>query len=65
MPSDPVEVKCPACGRSRSEWRYANSEGVTVGGLTYCCEGCAKGTRCICELLQTVPMEPKDRRPPT
>ena len=49
------DPKCPACGKARSEWRVNNSRGETQNGKTYCCEGCAQGTQCSCELLQTAP----------
>ena len=38
-----------------SEWRTANSAGFSKNGKTYCCEGCATGGHCTCELLQTAP----------
>jgi len=46
---------CPACGKARSEWRTNNSEGVNAAGKTYCCDGCAEGKECTCEILQTAP----------
>lgn len=59
-----IEQKCPACGRSRNEWRTNNARGETSGGTQYCCEGCAKGNRCVCELRQTALSPSIDQTPP-
>jgi|GEM_PF-1177466 len=49
------EETCPRCHRARREWRSDNSEGFVKEGQTYCCEGCATGGHCTCELMQTAP----------
>ena len=53
--TDIKETLCARCGRARSEWRTADSQGHTLNGKTYCCEGCATGEHCTCELRQTAP----------
>jgi len=50
--NDLKEQKCPECGRAKSQWRTNSSKGHRSNGIAYCCEGCAKGTACICELRQ-------------
>jgi len=50
-----AEDQCPTCGRARSEWRADNSLGFSKNGQTYCCEGCATGGHCTCDLMQTAP----------
>ncbi|MBI4372285.1 MAG: hypothetical protein HY585_00990 [Candidatus Omnitrophica bacterium] len=40
--------RCPRCGMSIGDWTYS----FTKGGVTYCCEGCANNTGCICEDLE-------------
>jgi hypothetical protein len=36
---------CPGCAMIKNEWP---GEGYTHEGETYCCQGCAEGTGCIC-----------------
>ena len=36
---------CPGCTMVKNEWP---GEGYTHDGETYCCQGCAEGTGCIC-----------------
>ena len=36
---------CPGCGMVKNEWP---GEGYTHDGETYCCQGCAEGTGCMC-----------------
>ena len=58
MPAQQTEIKedtCPTCGRARTEWRTDNSEGFAKDGKTFCCEGCATGGHCTCDLRQTAP----------
>lgn len=43
------DEKCPNCDMKRSEWRGNNGQGFAMGGQTYCCQGCAIGTGCICK----------------
>ena len=40
------EVECPQCGLPVSGW---SSQGFAKEGHTFCCQGCAEGTGCICE----------------
>ncbi len=49
------DTPCPRCGRARTEWRADNSVGFAFEGQTYCCEGCAQGKTCTCDLLQSAP----------
>jgi len=58
-----AEQKCPVCSRSRNEWRTNSGRGETKDGTMYCCEGCAKGTSCICELRQTALSPSIDQTP--
>jgi hypothetical protein len=37
---------CPRCGMERDEW--PNAAGVQKDGQTYCCNGCANNTGCMC-----------------
>src|SRR5262245_44914463 len=39
---------CPGCGMPKDEWP---GEGYTEGGETYCCQGCAEGTGCVCKAI--------------
>jgi hypothetical protein len=41
---------CPGCGMLKNEWP---GEGYTHGGETYCCQGCAEATGCICIAVKT------------
>jgi hypothetical protein len=36
---------CPGCKMVKNEWP---GEGYTHDGETYCCQGCAEGTGCLC-----------------
>jgi hypothetical protein len=36
---------CPGCRMVKNDWP---GEGYTHDGETYCCQGCAEGTGCIC-----------------
>jgi hypothetical protein len=36
---------CPGCRMVKNDWP---GEGYTHDGQTYCCQGCAEGTGCIC-----------------
>ena len=36
---------CPGCTMVKNEWP---GEGYTHDGETYCCQGCAEGTDCMC-----------------
>src|SRR5438876_11105506 len=36
---------CPGCTMVKNEWP---GEGYTHEGETYCCQGCAEGTGCMC-----------------
>jgi len=38
---------CPTCGMDEKDWSKA--QGYQQGDESYCCEGCAEGTGCICE----------------
>jgi len=40
-----VERFCLTCGSSSSEWLNG---GVAISGKTYCCQGCANSTGCVC-----------------
>jgi hypothetical protein len=41
---------CPGCRMVKNEWP---GEGYTHDGETYCCQGCAEGTGCICVAVET------------
>src|SRR5439155_565957 len=41
---------CPGCTMVKNEWP---GEGYTHDGETYCCQGCAEGTGCICVAVET------------
>jgi hypothetical protein len=36
---------CPGCGMIKNEWP---GEGYSHEGQSYCCQGCAEGTGCVC-----------------
>ena len=36
---------CPSCGMVKNDWP---GEGYTFEGQSYCCQGCAEGTGCVC-----------------
>jgi hypothetical protein len=41
---------CPGCGMIKNDWP---GEGYTHDGETYCCQGCAERTGCICVAVET------------
>jgi hypothetical protein len=41
----PPKPACPGCRMIKNEWP---GEGYTHNGETYCCQGCAEGTGCMC-----------------
>ena len=41
---------CPGCGMIKNDWP---GEGYTHEGETYCCQGCAERTGCICVAIET------------
>ena len=41
---------CPGCRMVKNEWP---GEGYAHDGETYCCQGCAEGTGCICVAVET------------
>ena len=41
---------CPGCRMVKNKWP---GEGYTHDGETYCCQGCAEGTGCICVAVET------------
>ena len=41
---------CPGCRMAKNEWP---GEGYTHDGQTYCCQGCAEDTGCICVAVET------------
>ena len=44
----PTAETCPNCGMAKEDWRGNSGQGYSVGGILYCCEGCAKGSGCTC-----------------
>lgn len=48
---EPKKV-CPVCKMGQHQWKGNGGRGVNVGGKTYCCEGCANGVGCMCEVLE-------------
>jgi hypothetical protein len=40
-----LKPACPGCGMLKNDWP---GEGYTHDGETYCCQGCAEGTGCVC-----------------
>jgi hypothetical protein len=53
MPIEIDEVPvpaCPGCRMVKNEWP---GEGYTHDGETYCCQGCAERTGCICVAVET------------
>jgi hypothetical protein len=42
-PTSPI--LCPNCKMPKNDWP---GEGYTLGGQSYCCQGCAEGTGCTC-----------------
>jgi hypothetical protein len=43
--SIPLKPACPGCRMVKNDWP---GEGYTHEGETYCCQGCAEGTGCVC-----------------
>jgi hypothetical protein len=43
-----AQERCPACGMTKDQWKGNGGRGVSRGGRTYCCDGCANGTGCTC-----------------
>jgi hypothetical protein len=43
-----AEQRCQACGMTKEQWKGDGRQGVSKGGQTYCCQGCADGTGCTC-----------------
>jgi hypothetical protein len=41
---------CPRCKMIKNDWP---GEGYTLGGETYCCQGCAEDTGCTCQRVPT------------
>src|SRR5579859_178028 len=41
----PRPPACPGCAMIKNEWP---GEGYTHEGESYCCQGCAEGTGCVC-----------------
>ena len=39
---------CPGCGMIKNDWP---GEGYTHEGETYCCQGCAEGSGCMCVVV--------------
>lgn len=42
-----VDLRCPTCGMDLAN---PATRGYTRDGDTYCCQGCADGTSCTCQL---------------
>jgi hypothetical protein len=40
-----LKPACPGCRMIKNDWP---GEGYTHDGETYCCQGCAEGTGCVC-----------------
>jgi hypothetical protein len=45
--SSRIQPACPGCAMIKSEWP---GEGYAHDGQMYCCQGCAEGTGCTCQL---------------
>ena len=43
-----AQQACPKCGMAKDQWKENGGQGVSQGGQTYCCSGCANGTGCTC-----------------
>jgi hypothetical protein len=43
-----AEQTCPRCGMAKQEWKGRDGQGISRGGQTYCCAGCADDTGCTC-----------------
>jgi hypothetical protein len=33
---------------AKNQWKANGGQGVSQGGQTYCCDGCAQNTGCTC-----------------
>jgi hypothetical protein len=44
-----AQQACPKCGMAKDQWKENGGQGVSQGGQTYCCSGCANGTGCTCK----------------
>lgn len=42
---------CAECEMPRTSWQGSDGNGYTLNGERYCCQGCAEGTGCTCEVL--------------
>ncbi len=48
-----LEISCARCGATESQWPGVGRTGfVGKGGEIYCCEACAQGKACACNLEQ-------------
>jgi hypothetical protein len=45
-----LKPACPGCRMIKNDWP---GEGYTHDGETYCCQGCAEGTGCVCLTVGT------------
>jgi hypothetical protein len=43
-----AQQTCQKCGMEKSQWKGNSGQGVTANGQTFCCAGCAQGTKCTC-----------------
>jgi hypothetical protein len=50
---------CPNCKMPKNEWP---GEGYTLGGQSYCCQGCAEGTGCTCVEVAARGYSPEGQR---
>jgi hypothetical protein len=49
MPGEAIQDQtCPKCAMPKREWRGNGGQGYILGGLIYCCRGCAEDNGCIC-----------------
>ena len=47
--SSGAKPACPGCRMIKNDWP---GEGYTHDGQTYCCQGCAEGTGCMCVAVE-------------
>jgi len=45
-----AQATCPTCGMQQTEWLGTDREGFMLNGQLHCCEGCARGTGCVCRV---------------
>lgn len=57
-PSEVDEIKCSRCGRAQSEWRSTEKASDERIAGVFCCEECAHGQECSCDLRQNAPPDP-------